>query len=265
MHTMLTLTAAAALLAPAQATNEHPRDIVDTAVSAGSFGTLVTALKTADLVGALQGDGPFTVFAPTDEAFAKLPEATLQALLRPENRGELTKVLTYHVVPGRVSAEEAIAARRAASLQEGELSFRIEDGRLRVNDSNVVANDIDCTNGVVHVIDSVLLPPGGLELRPQGRLVIGVHIERPSRALAEQLGIERDETLLVTGVVSDGPSKKAGLRKYDIITAIDGEHATSASLKQAKRSAGYGGTLQLDLIRRGQPMHLEVGVGVRAH
>jgi len=136
----------------------NTKDIVDTAVANGNFQTLAAAVKTAGLVEALKGEGPLTVFAPTDEAFAKLPEGTVEALLLPENRQMLTDILLFHVVAGRVYGGEAIKAESAASLQGGALRFRFLDVGLRVNGAKVISSDLDTTNGVIHVIDSVLLP-----------------------------------------------------------------------------------------------------------
>ncbi|MHC4376706.1 MAG: fasciclin domain-containing protein [Planctomycetota bacterium] len=133
-------------------------DLIDTAVNAGDFGTLATALKTAGLIEALKGDGPFTVFAPTDAAFAKLPEGTVANLLKPENKDTLTSILTYHVVPGRLNANQLAAAASADTLQGQFLRFGIDAGRLQVNGVNIVGSDIETTNGVIHVIDEVLLP-----------------------------------------------------------------------------------------------------------
>ncbi len=134
-------------------------DIISTAVGAGSFTTLATALDAAALISALQGDGPFTVFAPTDEAFKKLPKGTVESLLEPRNRNKLTAILKYHVVPGRVYARDAIAAQRAGTLEGSKVRVGISnEGRLTVNGANVIAADIDCTNGVIHIIDEVILP-----------------------------------------------------------------------------------------------------------
>ncbi|MHC4380335.1 MAG: fasciclin domain-containing protein [Planctomycetota bacterium] len=133
-------------------------DIIDTAVAAGSFETLAAALGTAGLVEALKGDGPFTVFAPTDDAFAKLPEGTVEELLKKENRDKLTSILTYHVVSGRVYGGMAIKAESAATLQGGALNFRFLEDGLRVNGAKVLKSDLDTANGVIHIIDSVLLP-----------------------------------------------------------------------------------------------------------
>ncbi len=143
----------ASLAAPSKA-----EDIVDTAVKAGSFKTLVTAVKAADLVETLKGKGPFTVFAPTDEAFGKIPKKDLQGLLKPNAKGKLTSILTYHVVPGKVMAKDAFGLDGATTVNGQRLSISRDSGQLMINDSKVVATDIECDNGVIHVIDSVLIP-----------------------------------------------------------------------------------------------------------
>lgn len=133
------------------------QDIVETAVGAGNFTTLAAALDAAGLVATLQGDGPFTVFAPTDAAFAALPEGTVESLLQPENRDQLIAVLTYHVVSGDVRAADVVNLSQATTVQGGTLNIDAVDG-VRINDANVVQADIVCSNGVIHVIDKVLLP-----------------------------------------------------------------------------------------------------------
>ncbi|SDE39066.1 fasciclin domain-containing protein [Ruegeria marina] len=136
------------------------KDIVDTAVGAGSFNTLIAAAQAAGLVGALKGDGPFTVFAPTDEAFAALPEGTVESLLKPENKDQLAAVLKYHVVPAKVmSADIAGKKARVLTLQGDRLQVNARNG-VRVNDAMVVSADVEASNGVIHVIDKVLLPQG---------------------------------------------------------------------------------------------------------
>lgn len=133
-------------------------DIVDTAISAGSFETLVAAVKAAGLVDTLKGDGPFTVFAPTDEAFAALPAGTVESLLKPENRDQLVSVLTYHVVPGKVMASDVNAKQlKVETVQGSEVSINGMYG-VTVDDAKVVTANIETTNGVIHVIDSVILP-----------------------------------------------------------------------------------------------------------
>ena len=133
-------------------------DIVDTAASAGDFGTLVTAIKAADLVGTLKGHGPFTVFAPTDDAFAKLPHGTLEDLLKPENKEKLASILTYHVVPGKVTAAEVIKLKSAKTVNGKDVHISVKHGDVMINSSKVIKTDIDCSNGIIHVIDTVLLP-----------------------------------------------------------------------------------------------------------
>ena len=133
-------------------------DIVDTAISAGTFNTLAAALEAGDLVGTLKADGPYTVFAPNDEAFAKLPEGTVESLLLPENKDKLVAILTYHVVPGKVTAAEVVTMQTAPTANGEALAIRVDDETVFVNDSRVVATDIGASNGVIHVIDTVLLP-----------------------------------------------------------------------------------------------------------
>lgn len=134
------------------------KDIVDTAVAAGQFETLAAALGAADLVDTLKGDGPFTVFAPTDEAFAKLPEGTVESLLEPENRDQLVAILTYHVVPGKVKAADVVKLSSATTVNGQDVSITVADDGVRIDDANVIATDIDASNGVIHVIDAVILP-----------------------------------------------------------------------------------------------------------
>ena len=133
-------------------------DIVDTAVAAGSFSTLAAALEAGDLVGTLKSDGPFTVFAPTDEAFAKLPEGTVENLLKPENKDQLVAILTYHVVPGKVMAADVVTLSSATTVNGADLSISVEDEMVFVNDAKVITTDVMASNGVIHVVDTVLLP-----------------------------------------------------------------------------------------------------------
>lgn len=160
----LTLAAVAAFSAPAALASNHgdkakaTKDIVDTAVAAGSFGTLAAALGAAGLVETLKGEGPFTVFAPTDEAFAKLPAGTVENLLKPENKTQLTGILTYHVVPGAVKAADVVKLTEAKTVQGQSVKITVKDGKVSIDDANVTATDIKASNGVIHVIDSVILP-----------------------------------------------------------------------------------------------------------
>ncbi|TVS09867.1 MAG: fasciclin domain-containing protein [Planctomycetaceae bacterium] len=141
--------------APLQAAE---KDIVDTAVGAKQFSTLVAAVQAAGLVETLKGEGPFTVFAPTDEAFGKLPEGTVATLLKPENKEKLIAVLTYHVVPGKVMAADVVKLSKAKTVQGKEVTITVADGGVKVDKANVIKTDIVTSNGVIHVIDAVILP-----------------------------------------------------------------------------------------------------------
>ena len=156
--TLITLTAAAAIAGTAAIAGSTKKDIVDTAVNAGTFETLVAAVSAADLVDTLKSEGPFTVFAPTDEAFAALPEGTVETLLKPENKDQLIAVLTYHVVPGKVMSTDLSDDMTAATVQGSEITVDLDNG-VMINDASVVTADIETSNGVIHVIDSVILPP----------------------------------------------------------------------------------------------------------
>jgi len=133
-------------------------DIVDVAVSAGQFDTLAAALKAAGLVATLKGDGPFTVFAPTDEAFAKLPKGTVENLLKPENRDKLIAILTYHVVPGKVYAADVVKLDSAETVNGARVGIKVANGSVNIDNANVIKPDIAASNGVIHVIDTVILP-----------------------------------------------------------------------------------------------------------
>jgi len=148
-------------VASAQKASDHDmpaKDIVDVAAEAGTFNTLIAAAKAADLVDALKGDGPLTVFAPTDEAFAKLPEGTVETLLKPENKAKLQAVLLYHVVEGKVTSAEVVKLSSAKTLEGDTVDISVKMGKVYIDDAQVIAADIEASNGIVHVIDAVILP-----------------------------------------------------------------------------------------------------------
>ena len=154
-----TMAALAMTLGASQpAADADTRDIVDTAVAAGSFKTLAKALTAADLVPTLKGAGPFTVFAPTDEAFAKLPAGTLDMLLKPENKAKLQRILTYHVVAGKVTAADVVKLHSAKAVSGDTIAIASNASGVTVDGAHVVKTDIAATNGVIHVIDTVILP-----------------------------------------------------------------------------------------------------------
>jgi uncharacterized surface protein with fasciclin (FAS1) repeats len=145
-------------LADMHAEEAASADIVETAAAAGQFETLAAALEAAGLTDTLKGDGPFTVFAPTGEAFAKLPEGTIESLLKSENRDQLVAILTYHVVPGKVTAAEVATLDETATVNGADLTIDASGSRVKVNDAEVITADVAASNGVIHVIDTVLLP-----------------------------------------------------------------------------------------------------------
>jgi uncharacterized surface protein with fasciclin (FAS1) repeats len=159
---MLTALAAALLLLATDVFSgnyaKKQADIVDTAVTAGSFNTLAAALQAGGLVDTLKADGPYTVFAPTDEAFAKLPDGTVEMLLLPENKDKLVEILTYHVVAGKVTAAEVVTLDSAKTVNGSDVAIRVVDGTVFINDSRVVTADVGASNGVIHVVDTVILP-----------------------------------------------------------------------------------------------------------
>ena len=232
------------------------RTIPAIAKEAGSFGTLLAAVKAAGLVDTLVGEGPFTVFAPTDDAFAALGTETIESLLLPENRAKLTSILTYHVVPGRVYASDVIGGVEAATVQGERVSVGLKKGGLRVNESSVIAADIEAFNGVIHVIDGVLLPP-----QPQGRKLIGItYNDHPSSSVRDELRLSRGEGIIVNSVTSGRGAEAAGMRRGDVIISIDGRPATLDALREAKERAGVGGTVQIVIART-----LDVEVTVDDH
>ena len=139
--------------------SSQSKDIVDTAVANGSFKTLAAALKAAGLVETLKGTGPFTVFAPTDAAFAKLPAGTVENLLKPENKDQLRRLLTYHVVSGKVESTDVTKLSSAKSVSGDTIRVAVKDGKVLINNATVVTADVGASNGVIHVIDTVILPP----------------------------------------------------------------------------------------------------------
>tara|TARA_B100001057_G_scaffold62843_1_gene56321 strand:+ start:235 stop:720 length:486 start_codon:yes stop_codon:yes gene_type:complete len=149
---------AASSMATASLADGHSMDIVDTAVEAGSFTTLVAAVQAAGLVGVLKGDGPFTVFAPTDEAFAALPAGTVETLLKPENKEQLVNILTYHVLPGKVMAGDIAGKSLDVKMVNGGIAKINASSGVMIDGANVVSADIEASNGVIHVIDAVILP-----------------------------------------------------------------------------------------------------------
>lgn len=210
-------------------------DIVDTAVKAGSFKTLAAALNAADLVDALKGNGPFTVFAPTDEAFAKLPSGTLESLLKPENKDKLTAILKYHVVPGRVLAADALAAGSAKTLEGSPVRIRVEGDSPMVNGAKLVSTDIAASNGVIHVVDSVLLPSENSQSEVHPRQMIETAI-RTGAPLYNQGHVSQCASVYMSTVQtllsSEGHSMCSSTR-HSLETALTSAQHSTCSDSQA--------------------------------
>jgi transforming growth factor-beta-induced protein len=158
MKKFFALVCGAALSLAGATASAYEKNIVDTAVGAGNFKTLAAALTAADLIDAVKGPGPFTVFAPTDEAFAKLPKGTVETLLKPENKAKLAAILKYHVVPGKVMSKDVVTVKGAKSLNGQRIDVKVDGKKVMIDGATVTSVDIACTNGVIHVIDSVILP-----------------------------------------------------------------------------------------------------------
>lgn len=206
--------------------------IVDQALADGRFGTLATALTKADLVDVLKSDGPFTVFAPTDEAFAKLPPGTVKELLKPENREKLRSILTYHVSPGRISAGDALNAKSAKTVNGKSVNFAIEDGLLKVNGATILTTDIECANGVIHVIDAVLSPPVGEDETTESKAKPDLSPERRIEAAIEE-GVP---------VFNEGDHAKCAEIYQECLVSLAGD----------ERIDGTMGSALKDLIARGK-------------
>ncbi|NTU55587.1 MAG: fasciclin domain-containing protein [Anaerolineales bacterium] len=173
----------------------EPMDIVDTAVADGRFQTLVAAVTAAGLVDTLKGEGPFTVFAPTDDAFAKLPAGTIDSLLLPENKQALTDILLYHVVSGKVMAADVVGLERATTVLGKDVAIKVDMGNVYINDAKVIITDIETSNGVIHVIDTVILPPAEEAAAPGTIVDIAVADGRFNTLVAAVTAAELVETL----------------------------------------------------------------------
>lgn len=237
-------------------------NIVELAAQAGQFELLLTAATKAGLAESLIGEGPYTVLAPTDDAFNALGHQ-LEDLLLPENRDTLRRILSYHVIPGRVYADQALSANQAQTLAGPRVSFRFDTGRLKVNNARIISTDLEASNGVVHVITQVLLPPAPEPVN--GRLLIGYMDELPSQVIAAQFGLDRQNSRVITSITQGSNAERDGLRKFDILVTANGMAATNDNVEIAKKQVGFGGYVEFDLIRDGKRQSLLVQVGVDTH
>lgn len=213
--------------------------IVGAAKKAGNFTTLLAAVKAAGLLDTLAGDGPFTVFAPTDEAFAALPDGTLESLLQPENKDKLANILKYHVVAGKVTAQAAVKAGDAATLAGPEVQITIIDGRLSINDSKVIANDLETSNGIIHVIDKVLLPPGDSHSTSSKMPPKEITITSDWDSPVDRDGIVADKINIRVG--GAGRVRLTNVTAKEIVSSIGGGGSVSISGKVDSHNARVSG------------------------
>lgn len=269
------LMAAVALSLGSRAMAAEPagKDIVMTAVEAGSFGTLAAALKAAGLVETLQGKGPFTVFAPTDEAFARLPEGTVETLLKPENKKQLIAVLTYHVVAGKVLAADVVKLDAAPTVNGQRVNIKVDDGKVQVDNANVVKTDIHCSNGVIHVIDQVILPSAENIPQTAGNAGIFKTLLAAAKAAGLLEALSGDKSLTVFAPTDDAfaalpkgtvetllkpenKDKLAGILKYHVVA---GRVFSSDLLSGREVTSLQGGKLSV-AMKDGKAMVLNAGL-----
>ena len=242
----LAIFAAIVMIAPASSFADE--NILSTAASNGSFNTLVSLVVAADLDEALQSKGEFTVFAPTDEAFAKLPKGTLKDLLKPENKDQLAKILTYHVVSGKVTALDAVSAGKAKTLANQSVSISIKDGRIQINNAKLINNDIKASNGIIHVIDAVLLP-GQTSTHTTST---------PTKTDASEITITSDW---------DSPVNRDGITADKIIIRCGGAgriRLTNVTAKTIVTTIGGGGSVSLEGTVADHKVNVSGGAVLRA-
>ena len=256
--------------------NGKEKNIVETAVSAGSFKTLTAALTAAGLVDTLKGNGPFTVFAPTDEAFAKLPPGTVENLLKPENKAMLIDILTYHVVSGNVPSGTAIKLTEATALNNKKIKLEAKEGALFLNTAKVTTADVKCSNGVIHIIDAVLMPPAGREVAPKEAMsdsnvscmnsTLGVFVGAMSQAVQARQSLPEGVGVLVETVAADSLASKAGVMESDVIRAFNDQVVSSpcqfiSLINQAQSLAnafGVASKVSLTIVRGGKDKVIDI-------
>lgn len=246
----------------------NTRDLLTTLKAEGRFRTLLELVDEASLEDFVEQNAPLTFFAPTDEAFAKLDRYIVADLERSRNRAVLTELLKRHIVPGEHPVDSLIGSGPVSSLAGSPISVSRTPDALIASDpsgtsrANLVRTDLDGPGGVVHQIDTVLLPPDGLKIVPDGRLIVGVFTDSVSQSLAAQLNVRPRECLLITGLTRGGPSERAGLKANDVVVLVDDLPATSGNLDLLKSRKGFGGVIRFDIIRAGQRLTIPVTVGV---
>ena len=244
------------------------RDIRATLEASGRFNRFLSLLDVIDEDDLIPPGSQVTLLAPTDEAFSALSNEAVSMLKTRRNREVLRSLLENHVIAGRLTAAQAIAQSPIRTAQGSTLrAMRDEDGRLLLqftekDTATVLAADLDTTNGLVQVVDALIVPPAGLKLTPDGRLVVGLFLDNAGSVLASQFALDGKRALVVSNLTEGGPAQKAGVLKNDVVVSINGQLATSAALSEAKEAVGYGGFIDFVIYRKGERLTIRVPVGV---
>lgn len=244
------------------------RDIRATLEASGRFGRFLALLDALDDDELIPPGAQVTLLAPTDGAFDALSNEAVAMLKTRRNRDALRALVENHIIPERLTASQAVAQSpirtahgsvlRATSDAEGHLRLQFTEK----DSANILAADLDTTNGLVQVVDALIVPPAGLKLVPDGRLVVGIFPDEAGPVLASQFALDGKRAVVVEGLTSGGPAQKAGVLKNDVIVSINGQIATEDELARAKDAVGYGGFLEFVIYRKGEKLTIKVPVGV---
>lgn len=244
------------------------RDIRATLEASGRFGRFLSLLDAADEDELFPPGAQVTLLAPTDSAFGALSNESIAMLKTRRNRDALRSLLENHIISSRLTTEQAVAQGSVQTSLGSTLRASRDDSdhvRLRFTEKDtatVLAADLETTNGLVQVVDSVIVPPAGLRLVPDGRLVVGLFLDRAGSVLASQFALDGETAMVVSNLTSGGPAEEAGIQKNDVVVAINGRIATSSELSEAKAKAGYGGLVEFTIYRKGEKLLIKVPVGV---
>lgn len=244
------------------------RDIRATLEASGRFNRFLSLLDAIDEDELIPPGAQVTLLAPTDDAFDALSNEAVAMLKTRRNRDALRSLLENHIIPQRLTAGQAIAQSPIRTAQGATLrATRDEAGHLRLqytekDSATILAADLDTTNGLVQVVDALIIPPAGLRLTPDGRLVVGMFLDNAGPVLASQFALDGERALVVSNLTAGGPAQKAGVLKNDVVVAINGKLATSSALSEAKQTAGYGGLVEFTIYRKGEKLTIQVPVGV---
>lgn len=244
------------------------RDIRSALDASGRFTTFLSLLDRAGDTEFFAPGAQVTLFAPTDDAFKSMPPDTIAMLKSSRNRESLRSLLENHIVTGRLTIESALASTPVQTKLGSSLRVeRDQTSRVRIQFSEksfttVLAADLSATNGLIHVVDAPIIPPAGLKLTPEGRLVVGIHVNETGPVLSSQFALDGKRALVVEGLTRGGPAETAGVRVNDVIVTFNGHIATNSELTRIKSEVGYRGVIEFIIFRKGEKMVINVPVGV---